>query len=60
MQGQVSWQITGEEHEESTEKFSDSDVELVMEKTSKSKEEVITALEESDGDIAEAIMNLSE
>lgn len=63
MQGQVSYQVVGDEHEESAgpeEKFSEEDVKMVMEKTSKSEDEVKEALEECDGDIAEAIMNLSQ
>ena len=60
MQGQVSYQVTGEATEESAEeeKFNEEDIEMVIEKTGKSKEEVIEALETSEGDIAEAIMNL--
>ena len=58
MQGQISYQVTGEAVEENSESFSDEDVEMVVEKTGKSEEEVKTALEESDGDIAEAIMGL--
>ena len=38
--------------------FSDEDVEMVVEKSGKSVEEVKEALAESDGDIAEAIMGL--
>ena len=58
MQGQESWQITGEAHEESA-GFSEEDVKLVMEKTGKSEDEVKEVLEET-GDIAEAIVRLSE
>jgi len=58
MQGQESYQVTGEAVEESSEAFSDEDVEMVVEKTGKSNEEVKAALAESDGDIAEAIMGL--
>ncbi len=60
MQGQESYQVTGEAVEEEAESFSDEDVNLVKEKTGKSEEEVRGALEESEGDIAEAIMNLSQ
>jgi nascent polypeptide-associated complex subunit alpha len=59
MQGQESFQISGEVHEEESEKFSEEDVKLVMEKTGKDEEEVRGALEEVNGDIAEAIMRLS-
>ena len=58
MQGQVSYQVTGEAVEESAESFSAEDVEMVVEKSGKSEDEVKAALAESDGDIAEAIMSL--
>jgi len=59
MQGQVSYQVTGEESEEGEEEvFSEEDVSLVVEKTGKSEDEVRAALAESDGDIAEAIVGL--
>jgi len=67
MQGQESYQVTGEavsqgddsgEPEESEESFSEEDVALVVEKSGKSRVEVLKALEESDGDIAEAIVGL--
>ncbi|MFA5061272.1 MAG: nascent polypeptide-associated complex protein [Candidatus Pacearchaeota archaeon] len=58
MQGQESYQITGEAREEATEVFSDEDVKMVMEKTGKGEEEVRDALEKTEGDIAEAIINL--
>ncbi|MEK6899187.1 MAG: nascent polypeptide-associated complex protein [Nanoarchaeota archaeon] len=57
MQGQDSWQITGEVREESG--ISEGDIEMVMEKSGKSMEEAKKALEESNGDIAEAILSLS-
>ena len=60
MQGQESYQVTGEAIEEDTSKFSDEDIEMVIEKTGKDKDTVIKALEESEGDIAEAIVNLKE
>ncbi len=58
MQGQETYQITGEAVEEAGESFSDEDVAMVVEKSGKSVEEVKEALEKSDGDIAEAIMGL--
>ncbi len=58
MQGQESFQISGEVSEED-EGFSDSDIEMVMEKTNCTKEEAEEALEET-GDLAEAIIKLSE
>jgi nascent polypeptide-associated complex subunit alpha len=58
MQGNESWQITGEAHEEEK-GISQSDIEQVMEKTGKSKKEAEKALKEANGDLAEAIINLS-
>lgn len=60
MQGQVSWQITGEFREETkAEGVTEEDVKMVMEKTGKNEKDVKKALKESKGDIAEAILNLS-
>ena len=56
MQGQESWQITGKAHEEAA-GIKEEDIQLVMEKTGKSKQEAQKALEET-GDIAEAIVQL--
>jgi len=58
MQGQESFQVTGEVVEEASEAFSDEDVKMVVSQTEKSEEKVRTALEKSDGDIAGAIMDL--
>ena len=58
MQGQVSYQVVGEESEEGGESFSEEDVAMVVEKSGKSEDEVRAALAESDGDIAEAIVGL--
>ena len=58
MQGQVSYQISGPEREESNELFSEEDVETVVAKTGKSKEEVIDFLRKNSGDIALAILEL--
>ncbi len=58
MQGQESYQITGEAREESKEVFSEEDIKIVMEKTGKSKEEIREALEKSKGDIAKTIIEL--
>jgi nascent polypeptide-associated complex subunit alpha len=60
MGGQESWQISGEvSEEEADEGISNEDVNLVMEKTGKSDEDVRRVLEEVNGDIAEAIVKLS-
>lgn len=59
MQGQQTFQVAGEIREESkAEEISDEDINLVSEKTGKSKKEAKKALDESGGDIAEAIMKL--
>ncbi len=61
MQRQESYQVTGEAYlEEAEAEISEEDVELVVAKTGKGKSEAKEALEEADGDIAEAIMKLSE
>jgi alpha-NAC-related protein len=58
MQGQESFQVTGDVSEEVAQAFSDDDVEVVMTQTGKNADEVKAALEKSDGDIAEAIVGL--
>jgi len=58
MQGNVSYQISGPEHEESTEEFNEEDVKMVIEKTGRSREQVIDFLKSNGGDIALAIMEL--
>jgi nascent polypeptide-associated complex subunit alpha len=59
MNGQESFQISGEISEEQGESFSEEDIKTVMEKTNASEEQARQALEET-GDLAEAIMKLSE
>lgn len=58
MQGQESFQVTGDIVEEELNSFSDEDVKMVVGQSGKSEDEVRAALEKSDGDIAEAIMEL--
>lgn len=60
MQGQESFQVSGDVVEESLESFSDEDVEMVVGQTGKSADVVREALEKSAGDIAEAIINLKD
>jgi alpha-NAC-related protein len=57
MQGQESWQITGESREEVGRI---EDIKLVMEKTGKSELEVVECLKSCDWDIAESIIKLSD
>lgn len=59
MQGQESFQITGEEREEEGELFSEEDIKTVVEKANASHSEAKKALEKSKGDLAEAILELS-
>lgn len=59
--GMRTYQITGTPEEESTGlQISDEDVNLVMEQTGASKEQAKAALESSGGDLAQAIISLSE
>ncbi len=58
MMGQESLQITGEIEERSLEKFTEDDVNTVKDQTGKSDKEVRAALEESNGDLAGAILKL--
>ncbi|SRR3989338_343912 len=61
VQGQESWQITGDAREETKEEeIREEDIKMVSEKTGKSEKEARKALEETNGDIAEAIVRLSE
>ena len=60
MQGQESYQVTGEAVEESAESFSEDDVKMVMGQTGRAVEDVKEALGNAEGDIAEAIMGLKE
>jgi len=57
VKGQKTYQIAGKP--ELVKKLSEEDAKLVAEKTGKSVEEAKKALEAADGDIAQAIINLS-
>ena len=60
MQGQETWQIMGDAKEEDESSgVREDDVKLVMEKTGKGEEEARKALEETNGEVAEAIVKLS-
>ena len=56
MMGQKTLQITGDIEEESS--ISEEDIKTVSEQAEVLEEEAKKALEESDGDLAEAILNL--
>jgi nascent polypeptide-associated complex subunit alpha len=58
MQGQESFQISGDVKEEAG--INEEDIRTIMEKTGKSREEAIRALEENKRDLAEAILSLSD
>lgn len=58
IQGQESFQISGEVKEEQI--IPEEDIKTVVEKTNTSKEEARKALESAGGDLAEAILKLSE
>lgn len=58
MQGQTSFQISGEERE-IEEKYSEEDIKTVMEKTNCNRKKAVETLEKTSGDLAEAILELS-
>ena len=63
MQGQESFQISGDVSERSissSPEITDEDIETIMAQTGCTKEEAAEAIEESDGDLAEAVLKLSE
>ena len=63
MMGQETYQLTGEFEERSldtTPEINDEDIQTVMDQTSCTQEEAEKAIKESEGDLAEAIMKLSE
>lgn len=60
MMGQDTYQIIGEAEERSLSKFSDEDVKTVSEQAKVDEDKAREALEKSDGDLAKAIMDLSE
>ncbi|PIO07844.1 nascent polypeptide-associated complex protein [Candidatus Pacearchaeota archaeon CG10_big_fil_rev_8_21_14_0_10_34_12] len=58
IQGQESFQISGDVKDE-VEIFSENDVKTIVEKTGVSEEKAIKTLEKTNGDLAEAILELS-
>jgi len=56
MSGQESFQISGKISEEG--KVNEEDIKTVMEKTGCTKEKAASALKETNGDLAEAILSL--
>jgi len=62
MMGQWSYQITGEETHrslDSTPEINEDDIKTVMEQTNCDEEEAKKAIEENKGDLAQAILQLS-
>lgn len=62
MMGQETWQVTGEFREEAKEtapEISEEDIKTVMEQTGRSREDALKAIEEAEGDLAQAILSLS-
>ena len=63
MMGQENFQISGEIEERelsTTPEISEEDIKTVMEQAHVSEEEAKKAIEDANGDLAEAIMNLSQ
>ncbi|QQG38871.1 MAG: nascent polypeptide-associated complex protein [Candidatus Woesearchaeota archaeon] len=60
MMGQDTIQVIGDIEERELKSYTDEDVKTVMEQTNCSREEALGALEENSGDIAAAILYLSE
>ena len=61
VQGQESFQVSGDIREENEEQgISEEDIKIVIEKTDSTKKEALSALENSNGDLAKAILKLSE
>lgn len=63
MMGQASWQITGNSREENVSdepEINEDDIKTIIEQTGKTEKEAEKALQETKGDIAQAILNLSE
>ena len=63
MMGQINFQISGEVKERSlqtTPEINDEDIKTVMEQAKVNYETAKKAIEDADGDLAEAILNLSD
>ncbi len=61
MMGQETFQISGEVHEQAhsaTPDISEEDVKTVMEQAGVSRESALNAIEDAEGDLAEAILRL--
>jgi nascent polypeptide-associated complex subunit alpha len=58
MMGQDTWQISGDVTERSSQPFTDDDVKIVTQQAGCSEDDARSALEETGGDIAQAILKL--
>jgi len=61
MMGEKNYQVSGESREESLDTapdISEEDISLVMEQANATREESLKAIEEAEGDLAEAILKL--
>ena len=59
MQGQENFQISGDISEEEEEDNADEDIQTIIEKTGCTEEQAKKALEDAEGDLTEALLNLS-
>src|SRR3989344_9148175 len=62
MMGEMTWQITGQFHEQvknTTHDIKDEDIQTVMQQAGASREKALAAIKESKGDLAKAIILLS-
>ena len=63
MMGQDTWQVVGAHREEAldtTPEISNDDVQTVVDQTKASEEDARKAIEDANGDLAEAILNLTQ
>ncbi|MFH1210897.1 MAG: nascent polypeptide-associated complex protein [archaeon] len=60
MMGQESLQISGDIQERDIQKYTEEDVKTVMEQAKCKREEAVESLEKNDGDIAAAILELTQ
>ena len=63
MMGQETWQITGKAIEKartSEPDIKEEDIQTVMQQANVSKDEALAAIKEAKGDLAQAILNLSQ
>jgi len=59
MQGQETFQIMGEVSQESASNTTEQDIQTLIEKTGCTKDAAINALKKADGDLTEALLELS-